>query len=202
MPFTVEAGLGVAAGPRASGSTEAPAAAKPPVAPKPEGPPPAITKGDGADSVEAVVKQMQSAALASRGAQVLAVIYPTERGTYGQGVAMALAFLPMATMDNEKATEQTQKELDAFFAKHQIKPPFMREPEELFKGVDLPAFVSDAFTLMKAKAKKGDKPGDILPGPQGRPENVSITGDSATATLGGKEVKFSRISGRWFIRLE
>jgi hypothetical protein len=31
---------------------------------------------------------------------------------------------------------------------------------------------------------------------------VKITGDTAVATLSGKEVKFARISNRWFIRLE
>jgi hypothetical protein len=31
---------------------------------------------------------------------------------------------------------------------------------------------------------------------------VKVTGDSATATLSGKEVNFAKISGRWFIRLD
>jgi hypothetical protein len=41
----------------------------------------------------------------------------------------------------------------------------------------------------------------MLPIPSGRPENVKIIGDTAVAMLGGKEIKFSRISGKWFIRL-
>ena len=115
---------------------------------------------------------------------------------------MVLAFLPMASMDNPKAGEQVQKDLDTLFAKHQLKPPFMREPADLFKGVDLPAFVSDAIGFLKSRAKKGDDPAAMLPIPSGRPENVKITGDTAVATLGGKEIKFNRISGRWFIRLQ
>jgi hypothetical protein len=98
----------------------------PPRAP-PE-PPPVITAGDGAQSVEAVVKQMQSAAQAGKGGQVLSVIYPTERPTYAQGVAMALAFLPMSSLGNEKEADRLTKEVDAFFAKHQIKPPFSENP--------------------------------------------------------------------------
>ena len=92
-----------------------------------------------------------------KGAQVLAVIYPTERTTYAQAVAMAMAFLPMASMGDEKAGAAIQKELDAFFDKHKITPPMMREPDELFKGVDVNAFVSDAMVFMKAHTKKGDR---------------------------------------------
>ena len=202
-PFNVQAGLGIVAGASPSGTTAA-AAQKdlPAKVEKPAGPPPAIGPNDGATSVEAVVKQLQTAAAAGKGTPLLAVIYPTDRGTYGQGVLMALTFLPMASMDNAKATEQTQKDLDAFFAKHKLTPPFMREPEELFKGVDLAAFVSDAVVFMKAHAPKGDKSGDGLPVPSGRPENVTMTGDNAVATLSGKEVKFTKLVGRWFIRLE
>lgn len=212
VPFNVQVGLGVAAGGRTSDSTDAPpsgkpssdgAGDKPQAAPaKPAGPPPTISAGEGAESVDAVVKQLQTAALAAKGAQVLSVIYPTERGDYAQGVAMALAFLPMASMDDQKAAEAMTKELDAFFAKHNLKPPFSKEPDELFKGVDMNLFVSDAFSFIKAHAKKGDKPGDMLPVPQGKPENVKVSGDSATATLSGKDVNFAKISGRWFIRLK
>ena len=200
-PFTAQVGLGVAAGPRASGSSDAPVKSDPPAARPPE-PPPVITAGEGAQSVDGVVKQMQSAALAGKGGQILSVIYPTERPTYAQGVAMALAFLPMSSLGNEKEADRVTKELDAFFAKHQITPPFSREPAELFKGVDLAAFVSDAMVFMKGHAKKGDKTTDALPVPSGRPENVTITGDAAVATLSGKEVKFTKVSNRWFIRLE
>lgn len=207
-PFNVQAGLGMAAGGRAAGSTDAPASdrsektEKSAAPPKPEGPPPTVSASEGAESVEAVVKQMQTAALAGKGAQLLSVIYPTERADYGQGVAMALAFLPMASMGDEKAGTALQKELDAFFAKHQLKPPFAREPADLFKGVDLNAFVSDAMVFLKAHAKKGEKPAEMLPVPQGKPEGVKVSGDTATATMGGKEVTFSKISGRWFIRLK
>jgi hypothetical protein len=207
-PFNVQAGLGLAAGGHASGSSDAPLASAAPdkaefaAAPaKPEGPP-AITAGDGAASVEAVVKQLQTAALAGKGAPVLAVIYPTERGDYAQGVTMALAFLPMASMGDEKAADAMTKELDAFFDKHGVKPPFARDPAELFKGIDLNVLVSDAFAFIKSHAKKGDNPADILPVPQGKAENVKVTGDAATATLNGKEVNFSKISGKWFIRLK
>jgi hypothetical protein len=203
VPFNVQAGLGVAAGGRSSGSGDAPATPKSDAVEKVEkapGPPPVITAADGAASVEAVVKQMQTAALAGKGAQVLSVIYPTDRATYGQGVAMALAFLPMASMDNPTAGEQVQKDLDAFFAKAQVKPPFMRDADELFKGVDLPAFISGAMVFLKSHAKKGDP--SSLPVPPGKPEDVKITGDEAVAMMGGKEVKFARISGKWFIRLQ
>jgi hypothetical protein len=210
VPFNVQAGLGVASGGRPSGSGDAAApdasgksdTSDKAAAAKPAGPPPVITASDGAASVEAVVKQMQTAAAGGKAAQVLAVIHPSDRLAYGQVVAMTLTFLPMASMDDAKAAEKLQKELDAFFDKHQLKPPFARPPEELFKGIDLVGFVSDSFGFLKSHAKKGDKPEEMLPVPSGRPENVKITGDAAVATLSGKDSNFTRISGRWFIRLE
>jgi hypothetical protein len=195
----------VAAGPRTAGSGDAPAAAKsdaPEKLEKAPGPPPVITASDGAASVEAVVKQLQTAALAGKGTQVLSVIYPTDRQGYGQGVAMVLAFMPMGSLDNPAAGEKLQKELDALFAKHKIKPPFAREPAELFQGVDLPAFVSDGLIFLKSHVKKGEDPAASLPIPSGKPEDVKITGDAAVAMLSGKEVKFAKISDRWFIRLQ
>ena len=207
-PFNVQAGLGVAAGPRASGTSDAAAPAdkseksKSDAPAAPPAPPPVVSASEGAASVEAVVKQLQTAALAGKGSQVLSVIYPTERASFGQGVAMALAFLPLASMSNEKEAERVQKDLDGFFAKHGLKPPFVREATDLFDGVDLPAFVSEAMVFLKGHAKKGDKPSDVLPVPSGRPEDVKVDGDSAVATLSGKEVKFTKVSGRWFIRLD
>lgn len=206
-PFAVQAGLGLAGGGHASATadpivTTGLEKSEPAAAAKPQGPPPAIAAGDGAASVDAVVKQMQTGALSGKGAQVMSVIYPTERGDYAQGVTMALAFLPMASMDDQKASDALTKELDAFFAKHKVQPPFARDPAELFKGVDVNAFVSDAFAFIKAHAKKGDNPAEMLPVPQGKPENVKVNGDDATATLNGKDVNFSKISGKWFIRLK
>jgi hypothetical protein len=202
VPFNVQAGLGLAAGGRSSGSGDAPGKTDAPAdkVEKAPGPPPVITATDGVATVEGVIKQMQAGAVAGKGAQVLSVIYPTDRTTYGQGVAMGLAFLPMGSMDNAAAGEKIQKELDAFFAKYQLKPPFMRDADELFKGVDLPAFISGAMAFLKSHAKKGDP--STLPVPSGKLEDVKTNGDEAVATMGGKEVKFARISGRWFIRLQ
>jgi len=203
VPFTAQVGLGVAAGPRSTGSGDAQSAGKteaPGKVEKAPGPPPVITASDGAASVDAVVKQLQTAALAGKGAQLLAVIHPNDRQTYGQGVLMAMAFLPMGMMDNAAASEKLQKELDTFFAKHKLKAPFMREADDLFKGVDLTAFVSESMLFLKSHAKKGEDPG--LPVPTGKAEDVKIAGDAATAMLSGKEAKFERISGKWFIRLE
>lgn len=203
VPFSVQAGLGVAAGARSSATTDgaqSPAAAE--KKDKPPAPPPVITAADGAASIDAVVKQLQTAAPAGKGAEVLSVIHPHDRGTFGQALAMMLALLPMQSMEKPAEGEKIQKQLDALFAKHKVKPPFLREPDDLFKGVDLPAFVSDALVFLKGQAKKGEKPSDMLPIPSGRPENVRVNGDSAVATLSGKEINFTQVGGKWFIRLE
>lgn|SRR5262245_50580389 len=206
-PFKVDAGLGFAAGPRSSGSDGASAgsdqgAKAAPPAKKPEGPPPAVGPTEGAESADAVVKQMQTAALAGKGAQLLSVIYPTERTLFAQGVTMAMAFMPMGAMDKPAEGEALQKELDAFFDKHKLKPPFAREPDDLFKGIDLNTYVSDALVFMKSKVKKGDDPLDSLPVPKGKLTDLKVTGDKATAQLNGKEINFAKISNRWFIHLQ
>ena len=206
-PFKVDAGLGFAAGPRSAGSDSASAspdqgAKAVPAAKKEDGPPPAISATEGAESPDAVVKQLQTAGLAAKGGQVLSVIYPTERTTFAQGITMAMAFMPMGLMDKPAQGEALQKEIDAFFNKHQLKPPFAREADDLFKGLDVNQYVSDALAFMKSHTKKGEDPMDSLPLPKGKPADVKITADKAVATLNGKEINFSRISGRWFIRLQ
>ncbi len=211
FPFNVTAGLGMAGGASAATASAAPADKSDRPAPqapkadppkKADGPPPAVGPADGAATPDAVIKQMQTAAAAGKGGQVLSVIYPTERNDYAQGVAMALAFLPMANMSDAKASDAMTKELDAFYAKHNVKPPFARDAADLFKGVDVNAFVSDSFAFIKSHAKKGDNPADMLPVPQGKAENVKIDGDNATASLGGKDVNFSKLGGKWFIHLK
>src|SRR5260221_606955 len=104
-------------------------------------------------------------------------------------------------MNDPKAGEQVNKPPDVFSEKHNLSPPFVREPADLFQGIDLPAFISDAMIFIKSHAKKGENPASMLPVPSGRAENVQITGESAVATLSGKEIKVTRISGRWVIRL-
>jgi len=205
-PFKLEAGLGFAAGPRAAstdGASSSDQGAKaPPAAKKADGPPPAITAADGAASVDAVLKQMQTSAAAGKGAALLAVVYPTERTTYAQMLTMAMAMMPLGLMSDEKASTALQKDLDAFFDSHKLKPPFMRDDaDDLFKGVDVNQFVNDAFAFMKAHAKKGENPtADFVP--QGKLSDVKIDGDTATAQVGDKPITFSKINTKWFIRLK
>jgi hypothetical protein len=144
---------------------------------------------------------MQTAAAAGKAPQLLAVVYPTDRTTYAQAVTMVMAFMPMEYMGKPEG-EALQKELDAFFDKHKLKPPFAREADDLFKGIDLKQYLTDAMVFLKAHAKKGADPTEVVPVPPGKPTDVKMNGDSATATLSGKEVNFSKISNRWFIRLQ
>ena len=202
VPFNIEAGLGVAPGGRSSAS-DAPRGGKDEARASVavNRPPPVIGPTDGATSVDAVVKQMQAAATTGKAGQLLTVIYPDDRPEFGRVVAVMLAFQPLAHLDDAKAGEKIQKDLDALFAKHQIKPPLSRDPDDLFKNVDLTAFLTDAIAFLKSQAKKGDT-AELLPVPKGRPQNVTITGDTAVAKLQDAEVKFTKVSDRWFIRLQ
>src|SRR5262249_12243319 len=121
-----------------------------------------------------------------------------ERRFWARGVRRGMAFMRRGAMDKPAEGEALQKELDAFFDKHKLKPPFAREPDDLFKGIDLNTYVSDALVFMKSKVKKGDDPLDSLPVPKGKLTDLKVTGDKATAQLNGKEINFAKISNGWF----
>jgi hypothetical protein len=115
---------------------------------------------------------------------------------------MVLTMSTLAHMDQPKAAEKAQKDVDALFARQKVVPPFNRDPAEIFKNVNLVAFLGEALTLLRSQVKKGEDPAGVLPIPKGKPQNIKITGDSAVAQLEGHDVTFTRVSGRWFIRLK
>ncbi|HEY8180927.1 MAG TPA: hypothetical protein VII32_01715, partial [Thermoanaerobaculia bacterium] len=199
VPFNLTAGLAIGG---ESTSAAAPAT-QPARASTPARTAPSIPPGpdDGAASIDAVLSQMQSAGPAGKGKEFLAVIYPDDRGTFGQGLAMGLTFSVLANMNDQKATEKAQKEIDALFKKYKVKTPLNKEPSVIFKDTDLPAFVSEGLIYLKNHAPKGQSGADVLPIPKGKAEGVKMDGDSATASVGGKDIKFARINNKWFIRL-
>lgn len=200
VPFNLTAGLaigGESAPAAAAAATPQPARAStarsaPAVPPGPN---------DGAASVDAVVTQLQTAGRAGKGRDLLAVIYPDDRGLFAQGLAMGLTFSVLSHMDDQKAAQKAEKEVDALFAKHKLNMPLNKQPAEIFKDTDLPAFVSDGLVYLTSHTPKGQNPSDGLPLPKGRPENVRLDGDSAVAKLGEKDVKFARLNNKWFIRV-
>ena len=185
---------------RASASRPAPAGA--PAKVPDNRPPPAIGPGDGAESIDAVVKTLQTAMTSGKAAAALSVIHPHDRPQFAQGIAMVVTFSTLANMSDAKASEKAQKDVDALFARHKVEPPFNRDPGEIFKSTNLAAFLTDAMALLKGQTKKGEDAASVLPIPKGRPQNVKMTGDSAVAQLEGRDVTFTRVGGRWFIRLE
>ena len=132
---------------------------------------------------------------------------------YGFGMVMAGSFAPMTYMNDEAKAEAATKEWDAVLAKHKIdmKPddaPPSQNPNEikmraraLFKNTDLKAFVTDAAAFVKKHSGKQDK-GEATPDLTGALTDVKVDGDNATAKIDGKEQKFSKVDGRWYIRLE
>jgi hypothetical protein len=168
---------------------------------------------DGAESVEALMKQMGAAAKAGNAGDVLMLIHPDDRPMYGFGMVMVGSFTPMSYMNDEKKAEAVSKEWDALLVKHKLdkKPddaPPSQDPAEmkmraraLFKGVDLKAFVNDAAAFIKKHRTKDDK-NPLIPAPTGAPEKLKLEGDTATATIEGKEEKFSKVDGRWYIHVD
>jgi hypothetical protein len=203
VPFNVTVELSLPGG-RGGAAAEAAssAAASEPAKPRPATPTIAPAPGEGAASVEAAVARLQSGAQPGKGGELLAAIYPDDRATFAQGIAMATTFSVMRHMSDEKASEKAQKEVGALFAKHKVKTPLNAEPAVLFKDTNLAAFTTDAFAYLRAQVPKGQDPNSALPLPKGKPTDVKIDGDSAVAKLDGKDVKFARVNGRWFVRLE
>jgi len=203
VPFNLTAGLAIGGESTSAASAAAAPATQPPRASTPTRTAPSIAPGpdDGAASIDAVLSQMQSAGPAGKGKEFLAVIYPDDRGTFGQGLAMGLTFSVLAHMNDEKAAEKAQKEIDALFKKYKVKTPLNKEPSVIFKDTDLPAFVSEGLIYLKNHVPQGQSAADALPIPKGKAEGVKMDGDSATASVGGKDIKFARINNKWFIRL-
>src|SRR5205814_6750765 len=103
---------------------------------------------DGAPSIDAAVTQLQTALLAGKGRELLAVIYPDDRTTFGVVMATVLVFTPLAYMDDPKTGEKIQKEVDALLAKHKVAAPLNRPPAEIFKDTDLAAFLTDTMSYL------------------------------------------------------
>src|SRR5207249_2518810 len=102
-PFALAVGLSLGGDARPADTSSA--AAPPPTvtarASEPKSGPPQIAPGpnDGAASVDAVVKQMQTAATAGKARDLLAVIYPDDRTKFGQIMATMITFSVLAHMD-------------------------------------------------------------------------------------------------------
>jgi hypothetical protein len=202
VPFTVTSGLGFVAEGAPAKSEAAPASApSAPARAAAAGPPVILGPNDGAATIDAAMMQMQSALGAGKGRDILAVIYPDDRGTFSQAMALILTFSVLSNMDDPKAADKAQKEVDALLAKHKIKPPLNRAPADVFKETDMAAFVTDTIAYLKGHIPKGQSAADVMPIPKGKPQNVKIDGDTAAATVDGKAVKFSRLNNKWFLRV-
>ena len=173
----------------------------------------AARAAEGAESVEALMKLMDTAAKSGDAGQVLALIHPDDRPLYGFGMIMAGSFAPMAYMNDEKKADAATQEWDALLAKHKIDmkasdAPMAQDPAEikmraraLFKSTDLKAFVNDAGTFVKKHAGSEGK-GQAIPGPTGALVDLKVDGDNAIGKIDGKEQKFSKVDGRWYIRVD
>ena len=202
-PFNLTVGFGL------SGDAATPAAAM--VSPAPV-PPPAVVSiarnevpkiapaaNEGAASVDAAVNQMNAAFAAAKGRDLLAVVFADDRNNFALEMATAVVFSTLALLDDPKAAEKAQKEVDALIAKHKLNMPLNKPPADIFKNSDLAAFVTDAVTYLKTHMPKStDVAAPRFP-PKDRAQNVRTEGDSASAKVGNRDMKFGRVGEKWFI---
>jgi hypothetical protein len=200
VPFNVSAGI-------ALGGDSAPAALATTPAGRPESPVrrnevPTITPGpnEGAASADAALNQIHSALAAGKGRDLLALIYPDDRTNFGVVIATTVVFSTLAHMDDPKAAEKAQKEVDALITKHKLNMPLNKPPAEIFKNSDLAAFVTDAIAFLKTHLPKDKDVASAMLPPKGA-KNITVNGDSAVAKMGNTDVKFVRVNNKWFMRV-
>lgn len=205
VPFNLTAALALGGEAQAAAPATSATSAVPPqtraAAPQPKNPPTMPGPNEGAASVDAVMTQLKKGVAAGKGNDILAVIYPDDRANFAVVIATVVAMSTLAHLDKPQEAEKAQKEVDALIARHKLNMPLSRPPAEIFKNSDVAAFVTDGMAYLKSHLPKNVDSASALPMPQGRPENVRIDGDSAVASLDGKDVTFARLSGKWFIRL-
>ena len=200
VPFNLTVGLGAGgeSGPAAAAS---PAPTPPAAAPRSSVPQIAPGPNEGAASIPAVLPKLHAAFNAGNTRELLGFIYPDDRTNFGVVIATVLAFSTMANMNDAKATEKSQKEIDALYAKHKLNMPLNRPPAEIFKNADLAAFLSDGITYLKAHMPKGKNAADaFLPAAKGL-QDVKIDGDVAVGKVDNKDVTFVRVNNKWFVRV-
>ncbi|MGH9363030.1 MAG: hypothetical protein ACRD2T_14040 [Thermoanaerobaculia bacterium] len=159
---------------------------------------------------------------------VLAVTMMTAFTQMGSEMAtgMAEAFQDEESMTAEQKAEAAaakkkmeeqgaavQKKLEAVLAKHGITDLMAETPdpepgsdpeknaEKLLAGVDQVALISDITALMRESFKDEKEGTPTPPIPKGELEGLKITGDTATGKVGGEDVHFVKIDGRWYVKM-
>lgn len=78
------------------------------------------------------------------------------------------------------------------------------EAEKLFASIDQGAFVADVMKFLESMPGE-DKPSadEAAPVkiPEGPLENLQVTGDTATGSVGGEAMSFVKVDGRWFVEM-
>ena len=78
------------------------------------------------------------------------------------------------------------------------------EAEKLFASIDQGAFVADVMKFLESMPSE-DKPSadEAAPVkiPEGPLENLQISGDTASGSVGGEELQFVKVDGRWFVEM-
>jgi len=78
------------------------------------------------------------------------------------------------------------------------------EAEKLFASIDQGAFVEDVMKFLESMPSE-DKPSadEAAPVkiPEGPLENLQVSGDTASGSVGGEELQFVKIDGRWYVEM-
>lgn len=175
---------------------------------------PTVRAADGAASIEALWVDLT--ALSKPGGdfcRLIPLVHPDDRAGLGIVLMLAGAMTPMAFADDAAKTKRFEDEWNAIVKKHGIesggkvqpantKDEMLANARRIFAKVDLAAFCADSSALTTKYAPKDKQQAAALPGFKGKLAALKVTGDSASATADGEPVKFGRVNGRWYLRME
>ena len=80
------------------------------------------------------------------------------------------------------------------------------DPKELFASMDQGAFLKDIFAFLESMPGEKEEGAEESKGPldlgDGQLTDLVVDGDSASGKIGGEDVQFVRLDGRWFFAAE
>jgi hypothetical protein len=150
---------------------------------------------DGAATPEELTQNVQAASKGEDMAALVRLIHPEDLQYMAFGMLLEASYLAGESDD----AEASKKELDALADKYDIKEPESLDSDaldqmarEVFKGVDLKAFMPELFAVLKKYEWSI---------PIKKLENLKVEGDTATVTVDGEKQRLERIDSRWYLRL-
>ena len=155
----------------------------------------------GGNSPEHAAKILSKSLQEFRLDEAMGMVIPEDRGVMTVGLTIAAAFMTMGNKDLADEYERMiekhgvdKDKMGSMFGKMSDPDEARPAADDALKGVDRDALLRGVGEFMKEHSKGGGGPMKI----GGKLTGLIIDGDEATGRLGGKDIVFRRIDGRWY----